>query len=330
LVLIPAIARAGFFQAISRVFSPTSAKAQIESANTKDNSQTMSLLEAPVKSGKEAPDILFSPDGAVANESGPSGMISDLFDERSEESKISTYVVQPGDTVSGIATKFGVSVNTILWSNDIKKAALVKPGMELVVLRVTGVKHKVQKGDTLQSIANKYNGEISDIEDYNGIDSNNKLVVGDTVIIPGGEIKAAPQKATPAKKIVDKVQTTVGNIANTVSGYFTRPATGARVRGISSGHKGVDIDGVTGDPIYAAADGTVAVSRSSGYNGGFGLYVAVNHDNGTQTLYAHMSKVHVSAGESVKKGQVIGLIGNTGRSEGDHLHFEVHGAANPF
>ncbi len=314
--------------AISRVFSPVSARAQVESATVVGNSQTINLLEAPIKSGKEEPELLFSSDGAVANESGPSGMMADLYDERSSDTKITTYVVKQGETVSGIAAKFKVSVNTILWSNDIKKASLVKPGMELVILPVTGVKHKVAKGDTIQSIAKKYGADASDVENYNGLDGNAGLKVGETVIVPDGEVKVAPSKPSSPSKPV-KIPANIAG-GTDVSGYFMRPAPGARVRGIEPGHYGVDIDGETGDPIYAAADGIVSVSKKGGYNGGFGSYVALDHNNGTQTLYAHMSSVLVSAGDSVKKGQAIGLIGSTGRSTGSHLHFEVHGARNPF
>ncbi len=96
------------------------------------------------------------------------------------------------------------------------------------------------------------------------------------------------------------------------------------------GNNGVDIAAPLGTPVVASAGGTVIIARSSGWNGGYGLYVVISHSNGTQTLYAHLSSVNVSVGDSVSKGQVIGKVGNTGKSTGPHLHFEVRGARNPF
>lgn len=96
------------------------------------------------------------------------------------------------------------------------------------------------------------------------------------------------------------------------------------------GYNGVDFAAPLGTPVYASDGGAVLVSRSSGWNGGYGLYVVIKHSNGTQTLYAHLSKTAVTAGSSVSQGQVVGYVGNTGRSTGNHLHFEVRGAQNPF
>jgi murein DD-endopeptidase MepM/ murein hydrolase activator NlpD len=108
-----------------------------------------------------------------------------------------------------------------------------------------------------------------------------------------------------------------------------RPANAVKTQGIH-GHNGVDFGGPTGTSIKAAAGGTVTVARNGGYNGGYGSYVVISHPNGTQTLYAHMSSVGVSVGQNVGQGDYIGAIGNTGKSTGPHLHFEVRGARNPF
>jgi murein DD-endopeptidase MepM/ murein hydrolase activator NlpD len=109
-----------------------------------------------------------------------------------------------------------------------------------------------------------------------------------------------------------------------------RPLTGGiKTQGIH-GYNGVDIGASTGTPILAAAGGEVIISRAEGWNGGYGIYVVIRHDNGTQTLYAHMSQDIVSVGQRVSQGEVIGYVGNTGRSSGPHLHFEIRGATNPF
>jgi len=112
-------------------------------------------------------------------------------------------------------------------------------------------------------------------------------------------------------------------------GYYMRPADGRKTQGLH-GYNGIDIGGAVGDPVYAAADGEVIISRSGGWNGGYGNYIVLRHANGTQTLYAHNNKNLVSITDVVVKGQIIGLVGSTGKSTGPHLHFEIRGAKNPF
>ncbi len=102
-----------------------------------------------------------------------------------------------------------------------------------------------------------------------------------------------------------------------------------RTQGIH-GYNGVDLGASVGAPVRAAAGGTVMLSRSGGYNGGYGNYIVIKHPNGSQTLYAHLSSNAVAAGQVVTQGQTIGAVGNTGRSTGPHLHFEVRGGKNPF
>jgi murein DD-endopeptidase MepM/ murein hydrolase activator NlpD len=184
----------------------------------------------------------------------------------------------------------------------------------------------VKKGDTVSSIAKKYDGDVDDILAYNQLASAEDVKIGDTVIIPNGTI-AAPEptktkKGSGGNSAVAKGGGSVG---------FINPLPGSkRTQGIH-GYNGVDLAGVgIGSPVIAAAAGEVIVAKSGGYNGGYGSYVVVKHPNGTQTLYAHLSSVAVSAGTSVSQGQKIGGMGNTGKSTGPHLHFEVRGARNPF
>lgn len=255
---------------------------------------------------------------------GPEGTLADI-ESRPAKGTITTYTVEEGDSLSEIASTFGVSTNTILWANDIKDAKLIKPGMTLLILPVSGVQHKIQKGETLASVAKKYGGDTEDIASYNGIDSSEGLVVGDILIIPGGEV---PKTATKSTKGTTK-KTTVSKALPAISGFFGNPLPGGRLTQGIHGYNGVDIGAPAGTPIYAAAGGSIVIAKGSGYNGGYGSYVVIDHGNGTQTLYAHMSSVAVSGG-GVEKGQLIGYVGSTGRSTGNHLHFEVRGAKNPF
>lgn len=285
------------------------------------NSQTMDLLEGylninPTSTGGVEVAIT---DGVALESNGGNG---ESFVElgKSGTGQISVYVVRKGDTLSEIAEMFGVSTNTIVWANDLKRG-VIKEGQELVILPISGVRHVVKKGDTLKSLATKYKADLEDILSYNDLPADAKINAGDIVIIPDGVISAAQTSlAKPSGSQTYPVY----------SGFYLRPIVGGRKTQGLHGNNGVDLAAPTGTPILASADGKVIVSRSGGYNGGYGLYVVVSHANGTQTLYAHMSKNNVSVGQNVAQGQTIGAVGSTGKSTGPHLHFEIRGAKNPF
>lgn len=283
----------------------------------------MALLEAPaaLPASFGGGDILIA-GNALLSETGPLGTMADI-EEKHVSSSISTYLVKSGDTLSQIAQMFDVSVDTIVWSNDLTRGKSLTPGQTLVILPISGVSHSVGKGDTVASIAKKYSGDVRDIMSYNNLTENATLAVGDVILVPDGEI--ATPKAAPAKP-----KTSAGSAIASATGYFTRPLSGGvRTQGIH-GYNGVDIAAPVGTPVYASAAGSVIVSRASGWNGGYGSYVVISHANGTQTLYAHLSGTEVGIGAGVAKGQLIGYVGNTGKSTGPHLHFEVRGAKNPF
>lgn len=255
------------------------------------------------------------------------GNTSETFiDEgQSGTGQISVYVVRKGDTLSSVAKMFGVSSNTIVWANDLKSNAL-KDGQELVILPISGVRHIVKSGDTLASIAKKYKTDLAEILSYNDLSPNTKLRVGDEVIVPDGEIVVSVSSGSSSS-----AGSSVGASYPTYSGYYMRPLVGGRKTQGIHGHNGVDIGRLpVGSPVMASADGTVIIAKTSGWNGGYGLYIVVSHPNGTQTLYSHLSRVSVSTGQRVEQGQTIGTLGNTGKSTGPHLHFEIRGAKNPF
>ena len=256
---------------------------------------------------------------ALLPATGPYGTLADIKDRSEIGGQISIYVVRDGDSLSGIAKMFGVSVNTIVWGNNIKNG-LIHEGETLVILPISGVRYTIKKEDTLQSIAADYKGDLSEILQYNGLTENSKLAIGDIIIIPDGVL------VTPAYKGAPSVASGSGS---TYSGYYIRPMSGYRSQGIH-GYNGVDIAAPYGTPIVAAAAGKVIVARDSGWNGGYGQYVVISHGNGTQTLYAHMANVVVYVGQTVVQGQVVGYEGMTGKVTGPHLHFEVRGARNPF
>lgn len=266
--------------------------------------------------------------------SGPSGTTADIANATPPD-RISVYVVRPGDTLSEIASMFGVSVNTIIWANNLS-GGVAHPGDTLIILPISGVKRTIIKGDTLASIAKKYGADTTEIAQFNGFDSQSPLVIGSTIIIPGAEVNpvSGSTKAVATgttKKFSKTHEPYLGGSGSDQPGYYSSPVPGARITQGVHGWNAVDFGAARGTPIHAAADGTVIIARNNGgWNGGYGNYVVVTHDNGTQTLYAHMTSSIVSPGQSVSDGQVIGYVGSTGMSTGAHLHFEVRGAANPF
>jgi len=291
--------------------------------------QTMPLLRAALSSDPNpllgGGDIVVE-DGALVPQGDIDGKDTAVNIE-TMNGEISMYTVREGDTLSEIAEMFDVSGKTILWANSISNASKIKPGDSLVILPITGVRHVVKKGDTLQSIAKKYEGDVADMMAYNQLASETDITEGDTIVVPGGVITQPPV----AKKTTKLARAKGATVATgNGSAGFSHPLPGAiRTQGIH-GYNGVDYGAPAGTPIYAAAGGEVIVSKGSGYNGGYGLYVVIKHANGTQTLYAHNSSNAVVVGETVSAGEVIGYVGSTGRSTGNHLHFEVRGARNPF
>lgn len=326
LIGVPLSVEAGIFSAFFKTAESKETAEAVYSFGS--NVQTVPLLKAALHTdpnpAKGGGDILVE-DGALVSD----GDISEDDDAGSPTAngEISLYIVREGDTLSQIAEMFDVSAKTILWANDISNSNLIRPGVELIILPITGVRHVVKDGDTVSSIAKKYDGDVEDILAYNQLSSANDISVGDTVVVPGGEI-AAP-KPTRSSARVSVSGNAVAVTGGGSSGY-THPVPGAqRSQGIH-GYNGVDLAAPAGTPIRAAASGDVIVSKGSGWNGGYGLYIVIKHPNGTQTLYAHNSSNIVSVGQRVVAGQVIGYMGSTGRSTGSHLHFEVRGARNPF
>lgn len=243
------------------------------------------------------------------------------IDSEFEFDQISVYVVRKGDSLAQIAKMFNVTPNTILWANDLKKGEKLKEGDTLIILPVSGVKHTVLKGQTLKGIAKLYKVDISEIANYNDIEEDKKLAIGDELIIPGAEIEVesiSPKKKTPSY---------YADNSKSSGGYYIKPIPCRLTQGRHDKYA-VDMSCGAGTPIKAAASGKVIFAKY-GWNGAFGNLIIIQHPNGTQTFYAHQSKFAVSQGDYVSQGQIIGYVGNTGRSTGPHLHFEVRGAKNP-
>ncbi len=231
------------------------------------------------------------------------------------------YEVQEGDNPSTIAAKFGITTQTLLWANKLEDGDFIRPGDKLLVLPVSGVMHKVKSGDTVTKLAKRYRAEEEKILAFNDLSADIRLRAGDTLVIPDGEMPVpASSPASPRRSGFASLPS--------AGKYFIFPTTG-RNWGRIHGRNGVDIANSCGASIHAAAAGSVTLADPKGWNYGYGRYVVLTHANRTSTLYAHLSSLTVSFGQSVERGQLLGYMGTTGRSSGCHLHFEVHGARNP-
>lgn len=330
-------AHAGLVSFINSFLGSGQVSAKTGSVVSSLNSQNIALLQAHASinpTAEMAADLVPIDDGQTLL---PDIASSNVIGTDSGSVQISTYVVRSGDTLSAIAKMFNVSVNTIVWANDIPRSAPLQTGQTLVILPVSGITYTVKKGDTVNGIVSRYKADLNEVLRFNDLTVSSKLTPGQTVIIPDaekaisesnassqasrGRIKVAPNEPTDVPWWTWPIFTT----------YFDRPvAIGSISQGLH-GHNAVDFAAPVGTPIYASAPGTVIISRSNGgWNGGYGNFVVVSHSNGSQTLYAHMSRTAVSAGSQVARGQIIGYIGMTGLTTGPHVHFEIRGAQNPF
>lgn len=234
--------------------------------------------------------------------------------------KVLTYTVAKGDTLSTIAQKFGVSTNTIKWENDLTSDT-VNVGDTLDILPVTGIYYKVNRGDSIYTIAKKLDTIPQKIVDFPFNDFANpetfSLIEGQMLMVPDG-IKPSQQPFIKRQIYIAQGPTSVS------SAGFTWPISGGISQFASWYHMAIDITNPVGTPIVAAQNGRIVKVSTGTWDGGYGNNIMIDNGGGYQTLYAHMSGVNVVIGQDVVAGKtVIGYVGNTGRSTGAHLHFEI-------
>lgn len=242
------------------------------------------------------------------------GSLSTVFSVKPRD-KVEDYTVHSGETLDSIANKFDISVDTIKWANNLK-SDLIKPNQVLKIAPVTGIIHKVASGETIYSIAKKYNSNAQNIlnfpfNSFEDLDTFS-LMAGQTLYVPEGTIE--PEK--PVYQFVASIQAGVQGNSN-----FIWPTSGGITQQPAWYHMALDIANPSQPPVLAADSGTVVYTGC--LNWGYGCHVIIDHGNGYQTLYAHLSSYGVEAGDSVGQGNQIGVMGSTGRSTGTHLHFEI-------
>lgn len=233
--------------------------------------------------------------------------------------KVVDYTVLGGDTLSTIAKKFDVSLDTLKWENALKSDT-IKPGQTIKVPPGTGIIHKVTSGDNIYTIAKKYNVDAQNIvnfpfNDFADLDTFS-LTSGQTLFIPGGSILPPKPIASPDGFYSGPIQAGARGNSN-----FIWPTSGGVTQYPVWYHMAVDIANSSLPPVLASDNGTVTFAGCLDY--GYGCHIIIDHGNGFQTLYAHLSSLGVTPGQSIAQGQQIGVLGSTGRSSGPHLHFEV-------
>ncbi len=250
---------------------------------------------------------------------GPSDPLSNLVEG---SDGIKRYKVRRGDTLGGIAEEFNVTVETLRAANP-GLASSLRVGQNLTILPVSGILYEVRGEDTLEEVASRYGTDVELIRRYNADYQKIFSTGSGSVILPY------------AKSIPGGLKTI--SALPSLKNYFAMPTVGwnwGELHDVNA----VDIANKCGTAVYAAAEGLVIPDETlgdgtSGWNGGYGLFVLIEHPNGTKTRYAHLGSIDVKIGNYVYRGDKIGEIGNTGNTHGPtgcHLHFEVAGAKNPF
>jgi len=286
----------------------------------------------------ESPDFLLIEKNSLTSVAPPTtfspqvlGALFEGYEQEDIKKIIVEYQVEEGDSLWSIATKSGITLNTLLWANNLSQSSTIQPGQKLIIPPVSGVIHHVKAGDTISDIAQKYKASIDEIKTFNELSSEDDIFVGDILIIPNGVMPVAPspQYAPQWVPLADS--------------YFICPISSpCRMTQRLHWYNAVDFShGQCGEPIYATAGGTVLKvkltnSTSRWAFGGAGNYLTILHPNGAVTMYGHIATSFVNPGDQVSQGQIIALMGGqpgtpgAGMSTGCHLHFGVSGAKNPF
>lgn len=274
----------------------------------------------------ETPDLKIMQGNTLSGLSTPfivSGkVLGDVFGGNNQNKKdVVNYTVQPGDTLQSIANMYNISLNTLLWGNDLVASSTIKVGQTLAVLPVDGVLHAVRSGDTVSAIAQRYKAQADNLVSFNDLANQDDIYIGDILVVPGG--------------VMPKNSASINNQIPLASNFFIFPVQGRVTQGLHY-YNAVDIANKCGTPIYAASGGTVQRAVGNGkWNSGMGNHITILHSNGTVTYYGHLTTLLVKPGDTVYTGQNIALVGGApgmagaGNSSGCHLHFEVIGARNP-
>ena len=268
--------------------------------------------------GTTAPSETYADDGTIWKPVAVNTVVQD------GKGLLQTYTVRSGDTLTGIASHYGVTMMTVWWANKLTAKDELHVGQKLVIPPVNGLIVTVKDGDTLESLAASYKIDAAAVIEVNQLDDPT-LIIGQTLILPGAV--GAP---IPTPKPVVRSPSGGGGSCNCsgpstyAGGDFTWPVVGGGnyiSQYFRYGHYGLDIAADYGSTVRAAAAGRVTFAGWKSNGGGYQVWIS--HGSGLYTTYNHMSSVSVSSGASVSEGQRVGRIGSSGWATGPHLHFEV-------
>lgn len=273
---------------------------------------------APVIDKRTVPPAEVAEPGVTGSDRGGTpnrGGINDRRNAKTVEgkqdidSKPESYVIEKGDSLWSVSRKFGIEPDLLARANGIGSEDFLYEGESLNVPEGEASVYTVSKGDTLWGLANRFNITIESLAEYNGIENGEFLPAGKSLLIPLGNSLTGPDDKDTFIRIP---QLELWPVSGVVSSAF----------GTRNGrmHEGIDIAADWGKPIVAVAEGRVVFAGS---RGSYGKTVIINHGGGFRSLYGHASRIDVSPGETVRKGQVIARVGSTGRSTGPHLHIEL-------
>ncbi len=293
--------------------SPTNSESHKKSLNTVTSSLENKVIKT--NSNKKNGNLLYTLFKMDVSDSDDLNIRQDVveYDGYFKKIEFQAHVIHKNDTLSNIAKKYNTNIDTLISYNDIKSIKSLQIGKTLLIPNIKGILHTVSKGETLEIIAKKYkqyNVRFDDIKFINEI-KKNKITFGERLFIPG----ALLPKSSPLRRLEHMFAIPV--IGQLVSGV------GGRIHPFGLGygfHPGLDISARYGSPVRAARNGRVIFS---GWRGGYGKLVIIDHGSGLQSRYGHLSVILVRAGMYITKRQLIGRVGSTGLSTGPHLHFEV-------
>lgn len=230
-----------------------------------------------------------------------------------EETRVTYYVVKKGDSLYKISKNIGVDMNLLIANNPSVKGGVIRIGQKLKILNNNSIEYTVKKGDNLIKIANKYNVKLADLLKDNDLNTTN-IGIGDKLIVKNPDLKFINLNVKPSNYIDFKWPIKWAGVTSPYGKRF-HPVLKRNIF-----HNGVDLRAAVGVSLYAPADGTV---KTAGWLGGYGKIIIIKHAKGYETRHAHLNNIYVKVGQKVKKGELIGKTGKTGRITGPHLHYEI-------
>lgn len=251
----------------------------------------------------------------------PEPDVAETDNNASERRKIITHTIEEDETAESIAKRYGISLNTVLWANNLRARDTLKVGDILTILPTTGVLHIVKSGDTVEDIADDYGVRGIDIAKYNGLEDSDELSLGQNLIVPDGalNIPVAAPRIAPRDEVATADRSALPGVDPKGAAWVWPTTTHHISQGFRWGHTGADIDNKY-EPAYASRAGKATFV---GWLGGYGNLIVLDHGDGFTSYYAHLSKFYVNKGDEIAQGENIGVTGSTGRSTGPHLHFEI-------